>query len=209
MNSYDKKYYIVGPDYDSNPLLVKPLKKTLERDYDISIIPEGGAALFFEQSDFEGYGWNPSDGGLPDVIFDGKNLLVGKKLVDFFRGFSISGLQFYPAVFVDGEGTWHEGLWFLNFYDLLDCWCRNNSTYKKKEGRVLAPIVKKIILDADVLDNLPEESRLAFKLGGSLNEFVFFHEKIAGHFLRERISGVKLHLNSDFVYGDQFLWALK
>jgi hypothetical protein len=58
--------------------------------------------------------------------------------------------------------------------------------------------VYEYVLNKELLDKTPLEQRLLFKMGGTLEAFVFCHESIAVLFRRGMPNGARLVLASDY-----------
>lgn len=193
MNKYDSDYYVVFPRYDEeNVILLKPDKKTIKSGKGQSIITSG-RPLFFTNGFVEEFGQGKLEETVTDFMFDTPYPVVNQKVKEYLEKFKIDSLQIYPAVFIDAVNIYHENLWFLNLYSELDCWDRNTSVVDTDDiepGE--EPSIVKFSLNDEVLDRIPEENRLMFKMGGLSEYFIFIHKKIHKYLVEQSVTGVQL-----------------
>lgn len=198
--NYDNDYYIPLATYEDK-IYVKPLQKTADRDYILEKLIFGEEPLFFENSNKEA--------GIrhivPDILFDGANMIVKGHIRDFLKEFETPGMQLYPAIYIDDNENWHDDYWLLNFYDSLDCWDRNNSIYEPEPpDSPIDPDIRKFSLDNQVLDKIPKEQRLVFRMGGSSEAFIFMHQDIVDFLRKINSSGVRFFRISEFECSFEF-----
>ena len=148
---------------------------------------------------------------LPSILFDAPIPIVNNQIRDKLKYFDFVNMQLYPAVYIDDEEHYHENYWCMNFWGELDCIDREKSVFSKSSQEELLsdPLaddlaVKQYSLSAKVLDEIPEEDRLIFKIGGDDMGYVFIHQKIADIFKKENATGVKLYKVSEYKKGMQF-----
>jgi hypothetical protein len=190
MNKYNGEYYIACPvaGEDENVLL-KPDNKTSKSGYRTQVLSPG-RPLFFTNA-YPMYIPKGKTERITDVMFNGAYMVVNENIKEYLSGFNINSLQIYPAVYVDLNNKLHENIWFLNFYETLDCWDREESSYDD-DSKLLPPSIDKFSLDQDVLDEIPEENRLMFVMGGLDDKYVFIHEKVVNFLQEIHASGIRL-----------------
>ncbi|QUI72316.1 hypothetical protein [Pseudoalteromonas sp. M8] len=211
INNYDKEYYIILKKFDGDTLYPKPLKKTAKRRFRFEQLTWGQEPLFFENAHRDKDLKANRSRLVPDVFLSATIPVVNSKIREKLKFFAFEGMQLYPAVYIDDEGNYHENFWCMNFWEELDCLDRNRSKFSKLtlEKLKLDPdaddlTTYKYSLDSDVLDKIPEEERLIFKMGPDDMGYVFVHQKIADIFFEEKATGVNLVKVSDFEEGMQF-----
>ena len=212
MSTFNDQYYIVRSPFGDDQLFLKPDRKTSKRNYEFTQLRIGDAPLFFQNGFRDEDIASGVNHPITDVLMDGANLVVNDSIRDKLKLFGINGFQFYPSVYIDDSSNWHEDRWFMNFYEKLDCWDRKLSTIKvlepddddDEDELELDAIVKKYCLDDNLLDKIPEEKRLMFKMGGASKEYIFIHQKVADSFTQSGVTGVRLFKVADFKEGDQF-----
>ena len=124
--------------------------------------------------------------------------------------FDFTDMQLYPAVYIDDEGQYHENYWCMNFWG-IDCLDREKSILSRIGQRKLQENphadrlpVKKYALSQEVLNKIPEEKRLVFKIGGDNTGYVFIHQKITDIFREENATGIKLYKVSEYKKGMEY-----
>ncbi len=123
MKNYDDEYYLVRRTFNNDRVYVDATKKTAHREYGSEWLA-AGEPLFFENSYRERDIKEGIQHVIPYILLEGSDLIVNDIVRDFFKYLDISGLQIYPAVYIDDDLDWHENFWFLNFFESLDCWDR-------------------------------------------------------------------------------------
>ena len=185
---YDKQYFIIYPNLDSDKI------PSLNADANTSLwnyseeVVTAGPPLKFINSYKKRMLKKGIKETVPDVLFDGFRILVRSHIREKILNLDVPGLVLQPSIYLDIEDNLHEDFWYLTFTQKLDCWDREHSIYDDKVvGAPVDPryILDKFVLDADVLDKIPLEKRLMFRMGKVLQGFVFVHESIMGWFMNE------------------------
>lgn len=206
MNKYNDQYYIVMLTLNEDRIFVDPLQKTADRNYHFKKQPIGSEPFFFENSDREEDKKDGITHLLPDVLMEGANLLVNQTTRDYLKQYTIYGLQMNPSIYIDDNGNWHENYWFLTFFETVNCLDRVKSDVEEIPAIPDndKPLVNKYSLDSKVLDKIPEENRLLFKMGNVTDQYVFVHQRIADYFAENNVTGIHLSKVSEFEEGDQY-----
>ncbi len=209
MNKYNNQYYIAQTCFTPTQIHIVADRKTENRDYTFTQLNFGETPLFFKN------GFEEKDrrtGGkrvLTDVLMDGASMMVVDAIRDELKKYNIDYMQLYPAVYIDDNQIWHENYWYLNFYRNIDCWDRKYSIYEKFDDDDFDDddddnaIVDKYYLDVSILDAIPEEKRLLFRMGGASNAYIFVHQRIADFLIKNKHTGIRLFKVADFEEGDQ------
>jgi hypothetical protein len=203
MNDYDRQYYFVQEaDNEWLPSLT-PDENTVDRHYSFEPQPSGSAPfIFFDGgADYDRKLGIVSLRELPDILFDGFNLLVRSHIRTALMALDLPCVHMHPAVFVDAYQTKHEGYWFLAFPERLDCWDRSVSDFEDEPlelGGFKLYSIYTYSLDAAVLDRIPLRQRRLFKMGGVLAAYIVCHEDIAAIFRGNGDSGAKLVAIPDY-----------
>ncbi|MTV40782.1 hypothetical protein [Duganella radicis] len=197
MHNYDHEYFFVQKMDDDRLPSLTPDKNTVARHYSFEPQPNGSAPfVFFDGgSDYaRKLGIVPRK-DIPDILFDGADLVVRNHIRDALVALNLPGLHIHPAVFIDAYKNWHEDYWFLAFPECLDCWDRELSYFEQEPirlGGFALHSVYTYVLDANVLDKTPLSQRMLFKMGGTQDPYIVCHEKIAAIFRGNGPSGAKL-----------------
>lgn len=169
-NNLDNIYYLAfHKNIDSYPR-VKPTNGSGDALFDGGVM--SGPPLYFCNS-YKDEGLKSGIvENIGDILFNGPHMVVSDQVKTYLDSFETRFLQIYPAVYIDNQDNWHEGYWYLNFIDQIDCWDRERSVFDPPDDPA-DPFdyaeVKKYSLDVDVLDRIPEDERLLFKMGGALD----------------------------------------
>jgi len=203
MNNYNDDYYIsFKATPDQQYVSIRPDDKTGARKYNM-IIPEPGSQPFFfinrwkEKDNRRGVKRNLSD----VFVASGSGWLVSNKVYDVLVKFNSQGVKYHPAVYIDDEGNWHEGYWFVGFYDRIDCVDKNLSTVSEKIGNNV--VVDKYVLDQNVLDQVLEENRMMFMTKGDMDNYIFCHKTLVDALSHKLFNGVRFIKVSDYEIGIQ------
>lgn len=194
---YDQQYcFVKMADDDRLPSLTAD-EETVDRHYSFEPQPVGSAPFMF----FDGGADYARKLGivplreLPDILFDGADLLVRNHIRDALIALDLPGLHIHPAVIIDAYKNWHEDYWFLAFPERLDCWHRELSSFEEEPIRLGGFTLHSVYiyaLDAVVLDKIPLSQRLLFKMGSTQDGFIVCHQDIAAIFRGNGQSGAKL-----------------
>lgn len=204
MSNYEEQYYLVDEVYNSDTLYLTAFQKTEDRDYDFEKMKPGGEPLFFENA------YKDKDkkaGKVRPILSAHMNttyLIINDEIRNQIDDDAIYMGQFYPAVIVDDNGTYHENFWFINIYqelDVLDC---ENSEIKRYNPENDDHKVLKYKLKKDVLDNIPEDHRLIFIMPNTNIRTTFVHKKIVDIFERLGVDNIQFHKMSEWYPGKQF-----
>lgn len=206
MKKYDEVYYIAKKPFGENQLYIKADLKTAERGYHYKKVPLGEAPFFFQNSYKEEDKKKGNKWALTEVLLVGSNLLVCDKIRDELKTYEIEGMQLYPSVYIDDENNWHENYWFLNFYEDFYYLDKNQSIVDIDEDDDEDDDIEvfKYSLDVQKLNQIPEERRLLFKMGGATDAYIFVHQKIVDFIINNNFKGVRFFKVSEFEEGDQY-----
>lgn len=208
MNKYNEQYYIAEMPFGEEQLFIKPDRKTAERGYHYKRVPIGEAPFFFLNSNRECDIENGCKWPVTDILIDGSDLLVGGKIREELMKYDIDGMQLYPSVYMDDDNNWHENFWFLNFFKKYHYWDKNESVVRIDEDEEVDEdedvSVRRYSLDEQKLDEIPEESRLMFKMGGATVAYIFVHQKIVDFIVNNNYKGVRFFKVSEFKEGIQY-----
>lgn len=211
MNVYDEEYYVTQDPSGEDHIFPEADEKTALRKYSFLKMPAGGPPLYFHN----GYVDRDKRKGvvrpITDVLFVGSNLIVSNDIREKLITYPTFGLQINSAVYVDDDGKFHESYWFLTFYDGIACLSKNKTKLHEVEdedddvsGEVFNSSVDKYSLDEAVLDAIPEEERLLFKIPDVSLGYIFVHKKIVDFFEANNFTGIRFFKVSKFEEGDQY-----
>jgi hypothetical protein len=200
---YDQQYYFIRPaDDDSLPDLT-PDTNTENRSFRFERQPFSSPPLVFFNGAKEYQEKNkiPRLETLPDILFEGGNLVVRSNIRKSLLSYDIPHLHMHPAIYIHDDGKWYEDYWYMTFTEEFDCWDRGNSRHEDDPmeiGGFKLYTVYNYSLSQDILDKTKMENRLLFKMGGSLDAFIVCEKKFSNLFPNGEKSGLQLLLVSDY-----------
>ncbi|WP_426212689.1 hypothetical protein [Massilia sp. TWP1-3-3] len=201
MSDDTQQYYILREAKQDNIPFLGPDENTVERDFSFEQQPVGSPPLIFTNSLRDRFAANGVKEFIGPVLFHGNNLVVKTSIRDALLDLQVPDMFMHPAIYIDDRDKWHEDYWYCTFTSLFDCWDRTlseASTNYTGTGDAKRFGVYEYVLDAEVLDRTPLEKRLLFKMGGTIDAYVFCHESIAGLFRSGMPQGARLVLASDY-----------
>ena len=205
MTNYNDEYFIIEPDSEDTQMVINIHEKSSHRFYDSEcLLP--GAPLFFEPGFQERNQRLDITPNKTDIMFDASSFIVNDAIREEMIKYDFQGMQLYPAVFIDTDDSWDESYWYLNIWQDLDCWDREKSVYDpiEEDWDEDDTMVDQYFLDAAVLDKIPEENRLLFKMGGETHSYIFMHKTLVKFLQQNEHTGIRFFKVSEFTDGDQF-----
>lgn len=201
MSNYEQQYYILSSARVNGIPFLGPDENTAERNFSFERQPVGSAPLVFGNKEKERYRAEGVKDVVSAILFHGNNLVVRTSIRDALLDLNVPNMCMHPAIFVDDGDKWHEGYWYVTFTELFDCWDRNlsdaSTSFVETEGERRYDVYE-YVFDKELMDNTPLNTRLFFKMGGTIGAFVFCHESIAGIFRREVPMGARLVLAEEY-----------
>jgi hypothetical protein len=203
MNDYDRQYYFVRKADNERLPSLTPDENTVDRHYSFEPQLSGLAPfMFFDGgADYDRKQGIISLKELPDILFDGADMLVRSHIREALIALNLLGMHIHPAVFVDAYKNWHGDYWYLAFPERLDCWDRRLSNFEDDPielGGFKLYSIYNYALDAAVLEKIPLSQRLLFKMGGTLDPYIVCHRDIAAIFRGNGESGARLVAIPDY-----------
>jgi len=205
MNNYDNEYYIFFPTFLPSEVRIRPHIKNKNVVFDGIELPIGGAPLFFEQGFKEKDARTGQKRQMTDIMSGSGSFIVTKNIRTEFIKYDLTGMAMYPAVMIDNDDKWNENYWFMNIWRDLDCWSRNNSVYDElsEDEDEDDTVIDVYHLDENVLDIIPLENRLIFRMANETMGYIFFHRKVVDFLKKNNFTGGRFIKVIDFKEGDQ------
>jgi hypothetical protein len=190
-NKYDNDYFFVEElDREGLPTLT-PDKNTEDRTHGIEAQPMGSPPLVFFNgaSDYQKKLNVKVVAKPPEILFNGSNLLVPSRIREALLKLNIPNLDMHPSVYIHDDKKWYEDYWYMTFTETFDCWDRTNSTYYDDDPLEMDEFpmydVYTYSLNEELLDKIPLEQRLLFKMGGTALGMIVCHKSIKRLFITE------------------------
>lgn len=114
--------------------------------------------------------------------------VISDKIANEIRG--VYGIQLIPAIITGKDNELYENYFYLHIHNHLPVLDRERSVYTWIERRQRANPIEKFFLDMKLLEEIPLEERLIFKLKEN-STFEIFHESIVEKILSTDPVGVK------------------
>ena len=206
MANYNEQYYILFGDTSNGPSHLRPLQKTADRDYEYMQLNRSGGPAFFENAFDEEDKKTGEKHPILDVMDAAGWFLFSNRLYQKMVTFDIQGMQLFPAVFIGDDKHFHEDYVLTNFYEKLDCLDVEESTIEstsESRGRV-SHEVEKVRLSSKILDKIPEEHRLIFKIAKVDDAHIIIHQRIKDIIEKENATGAKFFRVDEYTEGDEY-----
>jgi len=118
---------------------------------------------------------------LPSSVFS-------KKIFDVLRPLEIKGIQLLPARIRGKDDNIFTDYWLLNIYNEIKC--IDNRLSDCEIGNSNLSKIKKLVLDKRILETIPLEKRLIFRLAEDWS-FQLFHLSIVNAIMAVKPEGIK------------------
>ncbi len=201
MNDYQLNYYILRAAQGDHIPYLRTDEKTRDSIFSAERQPAGSGPFVFTNGEKEK---NRAEGVtevIGSILFYGRDPIVCTSIRDALLELAVPNMHMHPAIYIDDRNLRHEGYWYVTFTELLDCWDRTlsdtSTSFLETDGKKRYDVYE-YVFDKDLLDKTPLEKRLLFKMGGTVDAFVFCHESIADIFRREMPNGARLVLAADY-----------
>lgn len=196
MTKYNDEYgfLLMNEDEDGYPLL-KADTNTAARYYQSEPLAMGSAPLIFTNGFKPLFEKRKIKEKRAGVLFDGATFIVKDRIRMALLALELPTISIHPAVYIDDAGQWHEDYWYVAFPGFLDCVDRAKSRYMPplKPNDTLA--VGAYSLDEAVLDKVPLQQRLLFRMGGTDDGLIVCHRSLFKHFI---VDGVEIKMIEDY-----------
>lgn len=200
MKNYEQEYFILK----RSPLRRRflSLRATLatgRRNHTYERLDYGDGPVFFE---------NAYKGEVPfhlaNAQMDGIYPVVTKDVAGVVSQYETWGLQLFPAVVIDDNEKEHEGFYFFNFYDSLDCVDFENCDVDEYEPDAKYNEVVTYKLRSEVLDEIDEENRLIIKVARVEGGAIIIHDKLVKALAKFNIEAFQFFKLSEYKLGMEF-----
>lgn len=124
--------------------------------------------------------------------------VISERLKNVLEGLNLRDMQFLPAIIRDNRDDEHEGFFIIHIYNLVRCMDKEKSKWRPSpwnEGDAIG--VDKLVLDNEVLDAIPLEERLVFRLG-ELDTHALYHQSVIEKILEIEPKGLTVYRLSGY-----------
>ena len=198
MNTNEFKYYLLYAEaIPSSPAVV--LGDEMDEDEIVIEEPISDQIELIEMKFWEPY---PKKPVMVDFHDDGTIGVVSKKIYNVLSPLNIKGIQLIPATIFDPKNkNTYEDYYFLHIYNYLECLDKDKSIYTGSVDDIV--IIKKMVLDTNVLSETPLEDRLIFRLGEMFTHQLF-HETVVEKIMASSPQGLRFVKVENFNMGSAF-----
>ena len=180
-NEFNKEYFVIGRENNNNyPLLVVKQGGKYEREYEY--VDDIQPMLYRLGEPV------PSKPIMVD-FHSSSCSIVSQKISDVLRNLNIKGLQLIPATIEGKNNELHEDYWFLNIYNKLKVLDMDKSVYRWSNFLKLANPIEKLVLNEELLNSIPLEERLIFRLEEN-KVFEIFHKSVVDAIMETNPEGI-------------------
>jgi len=203
--NYNKQYYILFGDFSDGPSYLRALKKTSKRNFEYEKLSRTGGPAFFENAFDE----EDKEDGQKHPIYDVMSVagwfLFSQRIYEKMREFNTRGMQLFPAVFIDDDGHYHENYMLTNFYEKLDCLdLERSNILGKLQSSIERYDVENFYLSQSILDDIPEDERLIFKIDKSFDANIFVHQRLKDIIEQSGATGASFIRVDEYTSGDEY-----
>lgn len=188
MIQYEEEYFFIQPSENIKILpYLQPDASTAGRkfEYEEQLIGTPPLVFFNANKDEHRLEGIPCLKDMPPVLFRGNDLLVSTEIRREILALKIDYLSLHPAVYIDDDGDWHEDFWFCTFKERFECLDMEESvtigSIKVNRGTPNEKRrydVTEHYFDRKIMNDIPLENRLIFKLGGVVDAYITCHKSV-------------------------------
>ena len=167
MNNYAQEYFYMVPVGSNHPLLNTILSDDSFMLHEIHALNENYLVRFRFGAPL------PRKPELADVHNDAYQLVISDKIKNVMQTMQLKDVQYLPATIKNPKTEEvFEGYWVLHIYNMIYCMNKEKSKFKAhNNGRIVS--INKLILNNEILNEIPLEERLVFALGEKRLQMLF------------------------------------
>ena len=194
-NEFNKEYFVIGRvNNNQHPLLTVTKKGGYEEDEEYVENPESmeyrlGSPIP-KQPKMVDYHSTPCS-------------VVSQKIHDVLEKLNINGLQMISAIITGKDSELYENYWFLNIYNKLAVLDKEKSKYDWNDFLEVANPIEKLVLSEELLNDIPLEERLIFRLEENTT-FEIFHKSVFDAIMETNPEGILFTSVADWSIGTAF-----
>ena len=181
-NEFDKEYFILKRDNNSNYPLIKSTKNG---KYEFS-------KVFVDEAEKMEYSLRKPIPLKPQIVdyHPSVRSVVSKRIVDILSVFQLEKVQFIPATIIGKNNKLFEDYFYLHIFNHIDALNKEKSIFKWLETAKAASPIEKLVLDENSLSEIPLDKRLVFRLKEN-DTFELFHMSVVEKILAIKPEGLK------------------
>lgn len=136
----------------------------------------------------------PRNPKLGDLHYLAQNApVISERLKNVLESLNLKNMQFLPAVIYDKWSEEHKNFFIIHAYNMIRCMDKEKSKWRPSPWNSENAIgIEKLVLDNEVLDQIPLEERLVFALS-ELSAHVLYHQSIVEKILEINPTGLTVY----------------
>ena len=148
----------------------------------------------------------PAKPQLADLHFLAQHApVISERLKNVLESLNLKDIQFLPAIIRDNRHNEHEGFYIVHVYNEIKCLDKENSEWKQSRyDKERAKDVEKLVLNNEVLEQIPLEERLVFALWEN-STYVLYHQSVVEKMLEIAPTGLTIYRLSKYDSGLPFI----
>lgn len=147
-------------------------------------------------------GPSPKSPLIMDMHGDGVIELVSDRIYNVLSPLNICGIQLLPATYLDPKSkTVYDKFFFLHIHNYIKCLDLEKTDIVGDADFILA--INRIVLDENILSNIPLADRLVFRLEED-RPFQLFHKSIVDKIMEVNPTGLRFVKVEDYNPGSAF-----
>lgn len=186
MSKFDTEYYMMSVDgKNSYPLLAwgstsnAPFRKKIPIDKDLLNLP---MEIVFTDP-------YPKQYEMADLLMLGAQNTVSEKFKNLLENERIYGVQFFPVEIKTDKGNIESGHFAMHLWNRIPAIDKNNYQGSEVDEFGYINILDKFSLDPKILEDIPREKRLVFRLAEDPLKIIV-HQSIYEAIKAERLTGM-------------------
>lgn len=133
----------------------------------------------------------PKKPTMMDYHSDGVVELISDKIEQALAPLHIKGIQLPKATFLDPKnGTLYTNYYYLHIHHYLECMDKEHSNFIGDEDLDIVLAIKKLVLDHEILAQIPLQDRLVFRLDED-SAFKLFHKSVVDAIMATEPAGIR------------------
>ena len=146
----------------------------------------------------------PKKPTMADFHQDGIVSFFSKKIYDALQPITLEGAQLLRGEIKDPKNKKiYEDYYYLHIFNKISCLDRNLSDFDDSIGSDTVLSISKMVLNKDILSNIPLQERLIFRLGEK-SSFQLFHKSVIDAIIAVNPENMRFVKVEDYHFGSAF-----
>ena len=123
--------------------------------------------------------------------------VISQKIHDVLEKLNLKDIQMIPATISGKDNEVFENYWFVNVYNRIPAVDRKKSDYSWNDFLEIANPIKKLVLNEELLNSIPLEDRLVFRLEEN-SAFEIYHKSVVDAIMATNPEGIQFTKVEDY-----------